>query len=155
LRVHNPSGLVAQQRKQWDPLLQWMRDRYACELTTTFEIETPTQSDDAIAKQHALLASLSGWQLAALDSLTTVTKSFVISWALLTDRITITQAFEAARLEENFQMRQYGQVEGVYGHGIEMEFTRMSMAAAKTWVNCVTTDPNENPLLQPHTTIKQ
>lgn len=148
LRVDGPSGLVSQQRKQWDPLLLWFRDRYGCDLATTLEIETPTQSAEATQIQQALLTSLTGWQMAALDTITTVTKSFVISWALLAGRISINQAFEAARLEENFQMRQYGQVEGVYGHGIDMEFTRLTLAAAKTWVNLVTVDQKENPLLQ-------
>lgn len=150
LRVKAPSGLVHQQRKQWDTLLHWMKERYGCDLHTTYEFETPRQSAEVARRKQELLESLTGWQLAALDSLTTVTKSFVISWALLTSRLTIHQAFEAARLEENFQMRQYGQVDGVYGHGIEMEFTRLSIAAAKTWVNLVTTDTKANPLLDPH-----
>jgi ATP synthase F1 complex assembly factor 2 len=149
MKVKQPSGLVQQQRKQWEPLLQWMHQRYGCDLQTTFEFETPKQSDAAVARQRELLESLTGWQLAALDSLTTVTKSFVISWSVVTGRLSIHQAFEAARLEENFQMRQYGQVDGVYGHGIEMEFTRMTIAAAKTWINLVTADDNANPLLNP------
>lgn len=126
-----------------------MRDRYNCDLKTTLEIETPAQSEEARASQMRLLESLSGWQLAALDALTTVTKSFIISWALLAERLTVSQAFEAARLEENFQMRQYGKVEGVYGHGIDMEFTRMSIAAAKTFNNLVSPLEPE-PMLQTH-----
>lgn len=137
LRVDSPSGLVAAQRKHWDPLLAWFKASYGCDLRTTQEIETPTQSPEALAIQRQLLESLNGWQLAALDALTTVTKSFAVSWALLADRLTITAAFEAARVEENFQMRQYGKVEGVYGHGIDMEWTRMSIAAAKTFANMV------------------
>ena len=140
---------MSQQKKQWDPLLQWFRDRYGCQFRTTLEFETPEQDAKTVEIQQSLLESLTPWQLAALDSLTTVTKSFLISWALITDRLSINQAFEAARLEENFQMRQYGQVEGIYGHGIEMEFTRMTLAAAKTWVNLVTIDREANPLLKP------
>ena len=130
----------------------WFHERYDCALKTTLEIETPQQHAAALQIQRDLLASLTGWQLAALDALTTVTKSFVISWALLAERLTIAQAFEAARLEENFQMRQFGKVEGVYGHGIDMEFTRMSIAAAKTFSNMCSSPTDVQPTLQPYKT---
>jgi len=143
LRVSAPSGLVTQQRRQWDPLLVWFRHRYDCALQTTLEIESPVQSAETIAAQQRLLHCLNGWQLAALDQLCTVTKSFVISWAVLAERLTVAQAFEAARLEENWQMRAYGKVEGIYGHGIDMEFVRMNVAAAKTLFNLLQDGQNK------------
>jgi len=143
MRVRHPPGLVTQQRRHWDPLLLWFRDRYRCTLQTTFELRAPDQSEDSVAIQKELLRSLDGWQLAALDVATTVSKSFVISWALLANRLSVQQAAEAARVEENYQQRQYGTVEGVYGHGIEVEYTKMTLAAAKMFCNLVTNLPTE------------
>jgi ATP synthase F1 complex assembly factor 2 len=139
--------LVLQQRRQWDPLLTWFRQRYDCPLTTTLEIETPQQHEHTVRTQQHLLHCLNGWQLAVLDNLCTVTKSFVISWSLLAERLTVAQAFEAARLEENWQMRAYGKVEGIYGHGIDMEFVRMNINASKTMFNLLQDGPTPPELM--------
>jgi ATP synthase F1 complex assembly factor 2 len=146
LRVSSPSSLVQQQKRHLDPLLQFFKERYQCDLSTTLLFEKPGQVEAARKVQWSLIQSLSGWQLAALDSLCTVTKSFVISWSLLANRLSVASAFEASRVEENWQMRSFGKVEGVYGHGIDMEFARMSIAAGKTFFNLVTEEGN-NPLL--------
>jgi chaperone required for assembly of F1-ATPase len=81
-------------------------------------LSAPEQNPQSLTRQRELLCSLSGWQLAALDAMVVVTKSFTISWGLITNKLSIEQAFQAGRLEENWQISQCGRVDGVYGHGM-------------------------------------
>ena len=50
-------------------------------------------------------------------------------------QLDVKKGYECSRLEENFQMRRYGRVEGVFGHGIDIEYVRMKIAAARTFIN--------------------
>jgi ATP synthase F1 complex assembly factor 2 len=107
-------------------------------MNTTTQFAPPSQSPETLNKIQKMLAELNGWELAALDVLTTVTKSFITSYCLLfnhPNKINIEKAWESARLEENYQMNKWGKVEGIYGHGVDMEYVRMSLAAAKTFIN--------------------
>lgn len=148
LRSSSPARLVSLQKKQWDSLMTFFKKRYACQFNTTHMIEAPTQPASALHIERLMLDSLSNWELAALDALTTVTKSFLISWSVLCDYIDVSAAYDAARLEENYQMDQYGRVDGIYGHGIDIEFTKMTIAAAKLFHSALNPTPHNNPFLR-------
>ena len=135
VRVDSPASLAKLQEKHWTPLLRWLKDTYGVALNTTTALAAPQQSEHAMSTLHYLLQQQDAWTLAALDCITTATKSLVIALATLGGRLTMEQAWDAARVEESYQIRQSGRVDGIYGHGIDEEFVRMEIAAAKTFVN--------------------
>lgn len=83
----------------------------------------------------AAVAKLNKFEISALDTIATCTKSISIALAVMHQRITVEQAWEAARIEENYQIRQYGHVEGIYGHSIDMEYVRHRVATAASLLN--------------------
>ena len=54
------------------------------------------------------MSDFSDWKLAVFDHLANHTKSVVIPLAILSDKITIEEAFKIARVDEDYQIRQWG-----------------------------------------------
>ena len=147
--MEEPTALSKLQRKHWDPLLRHLSSSYSLELQPTFDFAPPS-SDAHQSRLRAILAAQDEWTLAALDSVASLSKSLVVALCVLDGRLSVEQAYEAARVEENYQMRLYGTVSGVYGHTIDIEWTRMVMAAARTLVN-LARPPKEEALVVDNT----
>ncbi len=106
-RADTPAALVDLQRELWDPLLDWARD----EIGATFflsagilYVEQPARSLEAIAAylpQDAL-------QLAALNLMTTLSGSSLLALAVWRGRLTATQAWRAAHIDEEVQEQLWG-----------------------------------------------
>lgn len=76
-----------------------------------------------------LAPGLDAWHLAAVEQLTSACKSVVVAAALLHGRITPQEAMDASRLEESFQIEDWGMVEA--GHDLDIAdiTTRVSAPA--------------------------
>mmetsp|Transcript_7371 Transcript_7371/g.13967 ORF Transcript_7371/g.13967 Transcript_7371/m.13967 type:complete len:191 (+) Transcript_7371:95-667(+) len=139
LRDDQEDSLIKLQRKFWDPVLDYLKVSYAVKLNTTEEgtssFCSPSQPTASQENMQRLIDSLDDYELAALDSLTGLSKSLAISIAILDGQLDIKRGWECSRLEENYQMRRYGVVEGAFGHGIDIEYCRMKIAAARTFMN--------------------
>jgi hypothetical protein len=72
-------------------------------------------------------AGLNRWHLAAAEQLITSSKSVVIAAALLYGRINVAQAVAAARIEEEFQLEDWGMVEA--GHDLDIADARSRIGA--------------------------
>lgn len=72
-------------------------------------------------------AGLDRWHLAAAEQLTTASKSVVIAAAVLHNRLTAAEAVAAARLEEEFQLEDWGMVEA--GHDLDIADTNSRITA--------------------------
>jgi ATP synthase F1 complex assembly factor 2 len=139
-------SLVRLQYKHWDPVVQWMSEKLGEEVQVTPEhscsVNIVQQTPAVVAKIEAILDNMSDWELATLDSLTAISKSICVSLAVLEGQLDVKKGYECSRLEENFQMRRYGRVDGVFGHGIDIEYVRMKTAAARTFINLLSlSDP--------------
>ncbi|MCB9958486.1 MAG: ATPase [Rhodospirillaceae bacterium] len=108
-RATSPAALVARQRTQWDPLLDWLAERHGARLTVTAGILPAAQPPEAIAALARTLAECDLHGLTALSGAAGVLGSLVIALALLEDRIDPDLAFEASQLDETFQMEQWGE----------------------------------------------
>jgi chaperone required for assembly of F1-ATPase len=109
-RADSPPGLVARQAGHWDPLLAWGRD----ELGAVFQ---PAQGVMHVAQPAAALAAAraaipaDAWRLGALHAVTTLTGSALIALALLRGRLSVEQAWQAAHVDEDWNMDQWGRDE--------------------------------------------
>lgn len=127
------------QSKHLDPVVEWMKEHHDVHMEVTSEEATAIgivkQNAETHEKIRSILMSRNEYELAAMDSMTAVSKSISISLAILDGQLDVKKGYEASRLEENFQMRRYGRVDGYFGHGIDIEYTRMKISATRTLMN--------------------
>lgn len=91
------------QREKWDSVISFLQKRFSLSLRTTTELHLQ-QCPEAIAVLHGELRGLDCWRLAALDSVAGLARSYMLAIAYMYKQLTPTQLFNAARLEELFQV---------------------------------------------------
>jgi chaperone required for assembly of F1-ATPase len=111
-RASGPDGLVALQRRHWDPLMEWARDalgaRFALAQGTLY-VPQPAQAIAAAARAipHGAEAR-EAWRLGALNVVTTLTGSALIALALDAGRLTPDAAWAAAHVDEDWNLDYWG-----------------------------------------------
>lgn len=115
-----------------NPLLDWIEREVGCRPSQSSSIFVGDQPDEVVAAMEKALKSVSDWQLAAVDSLSAAAKSLVIAMAVSRGRLNIEEAVQVIRLEEDYQIEEWGLVEG--GHDIDMADLRSRVAAASVFL---------------------
>ena len=108
-RAEYPAGLLDEQARHWDPLVAWLRECFGVRLAATAGVMHVSQPEEALAGLRAALARLDAWRLAALHAMTTLTGSAVIALAVLKGRLGPEAAWEAAHVDEDWNIRQWGE----------------------------------------------
>ena len=109
-RAPAPAGLVVRQAELWDPLLDWAEQAIGARLATGEGIVPLNQADDAIAAVAKAVAPFGVFPLTALHIATTLTGSAILSLAVAHRRLTAEAAWEAAHVDEDWQIAQWGEV---------------------------------------------
>jgi chaperone required for assembly of F1-ATPase len=109
-RASGPASLLARQAEVWDPLLAWARDELGARFVQVEGVMHTAQPDHAVAAARACIPS-DVWRLGAVSSITTLTGSAVLGLALAHDAIAADAAWDAAHLDEDWQMAQWGRDE--------------------------------------------
>jgi chaperone required for assembly of F1-ATPase len=104
-----PTELIRLQKALWNPLLDWMADRYGARLLTIEGVLPTTQPREAIETLTSLVAAMDDWRLCALHSAAASSGSFVIGLALVEGRIDADEAFAAAELDAGFEIDRWGE----------------------------------------------
>jgi chaperone required for assembly of F1-ATPase len=107
-RAEGPDELVARQAACWDPLLDWLRERYDVSLKTASGVMAIPQSDLALAALARAVAAQDDLRLTALAVMTGAAGSLAIGLAVLEGRISPEAAVEAAQLDELYQAERWG-----------------------------------------------
>jgi chaperone required for assembly of F1-ATPase len=107
-RATDPASLVQRQQQAWQPLLDWAAERYGARLVVANGTTFVTQPAAAVAALRAAVAAHGDLALSALYNLTHIAGSLVIALAVAERRITAAQSFEAAQLDELFQIERWG-----------------------------------------------
>jgi chaperone required for assembly of F1-ATPase len=110
-RAEGPAPLVARQAELWDPILTWARDRYDIVFEVTAGITHKPQPPETTARLAATVGTRGPFELAGLSPLVTVSGSLVIALALAEGAISLTTAWAAASLDEQWQLDQWGEDE--------------------------------------------
>ena len=108
-RADQPADLVARQRQFWDPLLGWATKRYDAHFNVTSGILHTPQPDPTIIRLRAALSIHDDFQLAALAPIVSISGSLVIALMLAEDAIDCATAFNAAHLDELYQVEHWGE----------------------------------------------
>lgn len=109
-RAGEPEGLVALQTAHWDPILEWASSAFGARFILAEGVKFVAQPEAALA---AIRAEAENWPppfaLAALASLTSLAGSALIALALARERLTAVEAWNAAHVDEDWNVRQWGE----------------------------------------------
>lgn len=139
-RAGEPESLAASQRSAWDPLLAFARDKLGARLTLAEGVMFAAQPEASIAALAAAVRAYVGegpgapLRLAALHVMTTLTGSLILALAKALNEIDLAAAWAAAHIDEDFQMRAWGEdVEALARRDARFK----EMAAAAFVADCV------------------
>ncbi len=104
-----PADLVARQEENWRPLLQWMQERYDIILEAVSGIRYHTQPESALGGIKAVVTGLSPAAFTVVQAATGMTGSIVIALAMLEGRLDAEGAFQAAAVDEIYQLEKWGE----------------------------------------------
>jgi chaperone required for assembly of F1-ATPase len=107
-RATTPQSLITEQARVWDPLLQWSADTMNAPLNSTSGVMFAAQDDASVDIYRYRLRELNHYQLAGVHDLITISGSMVISMALISNHISLDQAWIAATIDEAWQEKQWG-----------------------------------------------
>ena len=107
-RAEGPEGLVQRQAAHWDPLLDWAYDTYDARLTLAQGIMHVAQSDETLAKLAAPVQAMTPFELAGFHDLVSISGSLVLGLAVTQGRLSSGQAWTLSRLDEDWQIQQWG-----------------------------------------------
>ena len=109
-RATEPEGLVTAQAKHWNPVLAWAGEVLGARFTLAEGVKHVAQPEAAIAAIRAEIARYqSPFQLAALASLTNISGSALLALALGRGRLSIDQAWAAAHVDEDWNIKRWGE----------------------------------------------
>lgn len=126
-----PESLVKLQKQHWDPLLHHVNETYATQLRPFQGLLGNAHPEGTLETFKRHLQRLDRFDLAAFERSVMLTKSFLISVALVSGELSVTQASAAAEVEVQSQIDRWGCVED--SHDVdqaEMRRTLGSVAVA-------------------------
>ena len=106
--AEEPKALVARQREKWTPLLDWAEDELGLMFVRTTGILYQAQPPETLHRAEELAGELNDFALAGLAWASALFGSAILAFALQRGRIGGYEAFELSRLDEDFQVEQWG-----------------------------------------------
>ena len=108
-RAAHPPALVSRQRTAWQPLVEWIAERYGAKLAVTQGFGAAGHPPEALGRIEAAVSAADPLSLAALHLATGTLGSAVIALALAEGRLGADEAFRIAYLDELHQMEAWGE----------------------------------------------
>jgi chaperone required for assembly of F1-ATPase len=109
-RATSPRELLERQRQQWDPILAWAADTLGAHFVSTAGVTHIAQPDAALDAARAAIPQ-NPWKLGAAHAVTTLTGSALIALALSRGFCSAEAAWDAANVDEDWNMAQWGRDE--------------------------------------------
>jgi chaperone required for assembly of F1-ATPase len=107
-RATFPQALIDRQAAVWDPVLAWAATALAAPLTFTAGVIPVPQPEDSLAALTARVAALDAFRLMALHDLVAISGSLILGLAVTAGKLTADDAWQACRIDENWQAEQWG-----------------------------------------------
>jgi chaperone required for assembly of F1-ATPase len=109
-RAEAPVPLRARQARHWDPVLAWAGQTLGADFKIGSGIGHIAQPAAALGAAGAALPQ-DEWRLGALHAVTTLTGSALLALALMDGAISPEAAWQAAHVDEDWNMEQWGRDE--------------------------------------------
>jgi chaperone required for assembly of F1-ATPase len=110
-RAEGPDTLVARQRAGWDPLLAWAAEALGADLATGSGIMPVAQAAADLERLREPLDAMDDFTLAAFHDLVVLSGSLLLALAVAEGRLSAEEAWGLSRLDEDFQIEQWGEDE--------------------------------------------
>jgi chaperone required for assembly of F1-ATPase len=110
-RAATPEALAERQAAAWDPMLDWLAEMHAARLAVTSGVMPVSQPANAVEAIRARVAALTSWELTAFSEFVTLSGSLVLALATFEGRLSPAQAWELSRVDEFWQIEQWGEDE--------------------------------------------
>jgi chaperone required for assembly of F1-ATPase len=112
-RAAAPESLVEEQNAAWNPILDFFREKHSAPFVCAEGVMFVAQPEASVAAIRQAVAALAdgkdgALKLAALHVMTTLTGSVLIALALAQGRLSFDEAWAAAHVDENYQLRLWG-----------------------------------------------
>ncbi|MDM7933204.1 ATP12 family protein [Tabrizicola sp.] len=107
-RATGPAKLIDRQAAAWDPLLDWAARELQAPLIATAGVMHIRQPEASLATLHGAVQAMSPFQLSAFHDLVAMSGSLVLALAVTRGRLTVEQAWELSRVDENWQIEAWG-----------------------------------------------
>ncbi|MBT5373921.1 MAG: ATPase [Rhodospirillaceae bacterium] len=108
-RADEPPDLADRQDSFWQPLLDWVAQRYKAPLLVTVGITPVSQPSVALHNLREAMEEFDDMALSGLHSAASDCGSLVLALALAEGHIEAEHAFEASQLDESFQIERWGE----------------------------------------------
>ena len=106
-RAEGPEGLVAQQTRLWDPVLDWARETLGARFMLAQGVSFVTQPVQALRAAAAAIPA-DPWRLGATHAIMTLTGSALLALAVERGAIAPAQAWVAAQVDEDWNAATWG-----------------------------------------------
>lgn len=107
-RADRPQALTELQAAVWDPYLDWLRREFGAALVTTRGVAAIGQPGAAVEAVRRRLEGQSTPMLLGLRTAAAIAGSAVLALALWKQAFPAEEIFNASRLDEHFQEKQWG-----------------------------------------------
>jgi len=104
----HPADLVKLHEQQWKPLLVWMKEKYGIVFEAVSGIKYHQQPQAALDKLKQVIEGLDAGEFTVMQSAAAITGSVAIALALLEERLSVDEAFQAACVDEIYQLKTWG-----------------------------------------------
>ncbi|MEY1556827.1 ATP12 family chaperone protein [Yoonia sp. R2331] len=135
-RATGPEALIDQQKAAWDPWLAWAANALDATLVTTQGVMPVDQPAAAIARLRDAVAQMDAFQLAGFHELVTISGSLVLSLAVTADKLSPQEAWDLSRVDELWQISQWGEDEEASAHAARK--CQAFLAGARFFQLCLT-----------------
>ena len=108
-RAPSPAELVARQNQGWDPLLDWAEKHLGARLAVGAGVMHIAQPPEAMERLARHVESFDAWELTGLSELTSLSGSLILALAVLHGRLTPEEAWALSRLDEQWNIEQWGE----------------------------------------------
>ena len=108
-RSAHPATLVARQAAAWDDLLTWVAKAKNAPMVVTTGIMAVEQPEASLHSLRSAVAEHDDAALAALHDLTAFSGSLIIALAISDHHLTAAQAWTASRVDDDWQVEQWGE----------------------------------------------
>jgi len=108
-RAEWPQKLTILQAAAWDPILDWAREALGADLRVVAGVMHAAQPAESVAALDTALREHDDFALTAMNQMTTLTASLVLTLAIVHARLRVEEAWRAAHIDEDWQIAQWGE----------------------------------------------
>lgn len=109
VRAPEPEALCVLQAQSWDPVLEWVAQESGRRPVVTLSLSLPFVPEGVSVWAGHKLSSIDDYGLGACHLMSTLMGSVYLSLAVMGERLTSSDAWDAAHLDEYYQQKMWGE----------------------------------------------